>query len=490
LHGTIIYETPTYKLKNNRFSSNEQFNSPFASPQMGMKAFNPFEEFRLEGVSSRERAELYAYSAMVYQATNLRASSVSQVPMRVKDPNGEIITEGLLARMFNRRSGYVDKMRRAETSVCTFGYNLFYKARNGMGIPVDLQWLNPTNYMVDADNYRGLKGFRITTGLAQSETGGVYLEPENAVYMNTVDLLDDYDGVSPTEVAFASASADVEIAETIHAVFRNMAIPATFVQPASDSRVLHTQENVDVLTRLFRTITQGARNVGRTLVSPQRWDFVTLQPPFRDMDTRHLTDQVREQVAIAFGIPIELLFASASGYAQFEGVRRSWAHTWLVPHVWWYADAFTDQLANEFGAGYTVEPDLDSVPFLKEDMASRQNSVNSKLQMGLITYGEAQRQLGVEVIPATEKMVFSASLGAPVPVEQFATIWQKNTSPESQTPTPPQRDDDTHPLPDNHTIGVVGVRDTLAQLLRIVLGRSTRDIVILLRVPPDLLDRP
>ena len=44
-------------------------------------------------------------------------------------------------------------------------------------------------------------------------------------------------------------------------------------------------------------------------------------------------------------------------------------------------------------------------------------------------------------------------------------------------------------LPDNHAIGVVGVRDTLAQLLRIVLGRCPRDIVILLRVTPDLLNR-
>lgn len=418
-----------------------------------MKAFNPFEEFRLDGVSSRERAELYAYSTMVYAATNLRASTVSQVPMRVKDPNGEVITTGLLARMFNRRSGYVDKMRRAETSVCTFGYNLFYKARNGMGIPVDIQWLNPTNYRVDADNYRGLKGFRITTGLAQNETGGVYLEPEDAVYMNTVDLLDDYDGVSPSEVAFASASADVEIAQTIYAVFRNMAIPATFVQPASDSINKATQNDVDLLTRLFRTVTQGARNVGRTLIHPQRWDFVTLQPPFRDMDTRHLTDQVREQVAIAFGIPIELLFASASGYAQFEGVRRSWAHTWLVPHVWWYADAFTEQLANEFGVGYTVEPDLDAVPFLKEDMASRQNVVNSKLQMGLITYGEAQKQLGLEVIPATENMVFSASLNAPVPIEQFASMGQAKPSPESQATTPPPLDDVVHSLPEHPTIG-------------------------------------
>ena len=44
-------------------------------------------------------------------------------------------------------------------------------------------------------------------------------------------------------------------------------------------------------------------------------------------------------------------------------------------------------------------------------------------------------------------------------------------------------------LPNNHAIGVRGVGDTLTQLLRIILGRRPRNIIILLRVTPDLLDR-
>gem|GEM_PF-2095882 len=449
-----LLREPPYILNNRRFIPNEQLNNPFASPPMGMKMFNPLDEFRLEGISRKEQAELYAYSVMVYAAINFRAVNISQVPMIVKDRNGEKIANGLLPRMFNRRSGYVDKMKRAELSTCIFGYNLFHKATNALNIPIELQWVNPTSYMVDADNYRGLKGFRVTASHTQDETGG-YLYPDEVVFSNLLDLSDDFDGISPTEVAFASASADTEIAQTIYAVFRNMAIPATFVQPTSDTANRINDNDVDMLTRLFRSIVQGARNAGRTLVSPKRWEFVTLQPPFRDLDTRHLTDQVREQVAIAFGIPIELLFASASNYAQFEGVRRSWAHTWLVPQALWYADAFTEQLASDFDEGYTVEPDFDAVPFLKEDMASRVNVVNSKLQMGLITYGEAQRQLGEEVIPQLDKMVYSPALNAPVPIETATTMWEKLNgafAPENEAHAPSVLDDSVPVFPERPTV--------------------------------------
>lgn len=380
---------------------------------------------RLEHLSSRERADLYATSVITYAAINFRATNVSQIKMRVLR-NGEVVEDGILPYIFSRRSGYVNKMVRAETSVCLYGYNAFYKARNAMMMPVGIDWMNPTTYMIDGDNYRGLKGFRVTSNYTSDETG-YYVEPYDVVFQNLIDFLDDFDGIAPAEVAFASASAEAELAQTFYAVFRNMAIPAAYVQPAADTKWQTADRQTEphnILTSLFRSLVQGSRNAGRTIISPFRAEILTLQPPFRDLDTRNISDQVREQVAIAFGIPIELLFASASNYAQFEGVRRTWAHTWLVPHLHWYADAFNEQLASEFGGEFTIEPDFDSVEFLKEDVASRFNIVNAKLQAGLITYGEAQKQLGEAVTPETEHMVYSSALNAPIPPSELAKLYQ------------------------------------------------------------------
>ena len=44
-------------------------------------------------------------------------------------------------------------------------------------------------------------------------------------------------------------------------------------------------------------------------------------------------------------------------------------------------------------------------------------------------------------------------------------------------------------LPHDHAIRIGSVSDTLAELLRVILGRCPRDVIISLRVAPDLLDR-
>jgi len=416
-----------------------------------VRSLNLFGDARLDSINSQDRAELYSLSAMVYSAINFRALNVSQIPLRVISPEGKPITSGTLPRIFSRQHGFVDQMRRAELSYCTFGYTLFHKLRNAMQQPIGIRWINPTSFMLDADNYRGLQGFRVYASHHQKETGTL-IRPHDAVYLNGMDLRDDFDGVAPAEVAFASAAAESELAQTFYAVFRNMAIPAAFIQPTSDYSPKFQPEQATGLARLFRAITQGARNTGRTIISPHRVEIQTLQPPFRDMDTRHISDQVREQVAIAFGIPVELLLPSASNYAQFEGARRTWAHTWLVPHIMWYADGFTAQLASEFGEGWRVEANLDDVPFLKEDMASRVNTVTAQLNAGLITYGVAQKELGLPVIPQLENHLFSASMNAPIPIEQASTLWQTLNGGFSADTIPPL-DDETHPFADRPTIG-------------------------------------
>ena len=44
-------------------------------------------------------------------------------------------------------------------------------------------------------------------------------------------------------------------------------------------------------------------------------------------------------------------------------------------------------------------------------------------------------------------------------------------------------------LPHNHPIGIARVSDTLAKLLCVFLGRCPRDVIVLLRITPNLLDR-
>lgn len=406
--------------------------------------------------TSADLTNLYATAPAVYAAANYRANNVAAVKMIVKDDKGNVLPPDHVAvRPFER--GYYQFMQRSELANYFWGRNLLYKQRNLLNKPMLLRWVNPNLYQLDTTHHDGLRRFRIMRSGYNYEnvTDGRYIERADAVYQHGVDFGDDYDGVSEAEVAFLSGGMSVEMSTTVLAFFRNRAIPAAIIQPDKENKSI-TEEDKNALTSFLRRTFQGAINAGRTLVSRTRWDAVQLQGNFDDLAMPELIKNAREDVFLVSGVPMVLLISGASSYAEFEGARRSWLQNWLVPRLWWYASAFTEQLVREFG-NYTVEPDLNAIPGLKEDAATRTNVVNAQVQGGYLTLYDAQKANELEPDEALEGfylingvLYHRNQLNA---LKQPATPLQLDTlpptTPQQDAPAqqPQQVDDTVHVLP-------------------------------------------
>lgn len=410
---------------------------------------------RVTSISRYDRTQLYAASVMAYAAANYRAINMAQVPMQVIRPDGKVINDpnsndyqpdNPLVHIFRPGANYSKLMRRNEYAVCFWGWTLNHIGRNTSSIPVDLMWINPYEVEVDADNYRGLCGFRLGASYYESALTDHYILPKDAVFLHTMDFRDDFDGVAPAEAAFMYAEADGEIAQTYAATFRNMAVPALFVQPTADYVTEFAQPDADRLSRALRQIAGGAINAGRTLVSPNRVEMERLQPILKDLDLGTVGAHVRDSIALAFSLPIDLLMMNSANLAQAQEARRSWAENWLVPQAQWYADGYTEQLAEKFGEGWRIEPSLDDVPALRENTEQKQRVLTSKLQSGAITYGRYNQELNEEVVPELENMVYIPALQAPVPVSEVPSLWQK-LIPMQAPGVPPQGGFSVDPAP-------------------------------------------
>ncbi|NJL71339.1 MAG: phage portal protein [Candidatus Competibacteraceae bacterium] len=208
---------------------------------------------------------MFATSAAVYAAASFRARNISSIPMIVYDPDGKAVTpdDSLYAYIFRRGLTYSNLMKRNEISYCFFGYTLMYVFRNAVGLPVGLNWVNPMKYTIDADDWAGLRGFRINAGLQyQSWANKSLLTPSEVLFMHGIDLLDDFDGVAPAEAAYTYAEADAELGQTFAAVFRNMAIPALIGQPTEDylkslNARQFTEDSANKLVGRLRQIAAG-----------------------------------------------------------------------------------------------------------------------------------------------------------------------------------------------------------------------------------------
>lgn len=385
--------------------------------------------------TSRDLTRLYATSSTAGACADLRAESVSSVPMRLKSrKTGELAEEDHpLNAIFGGRYAFQDTMRRSELSMYFWGRNLLQKNRNAFYLTKGLTWVNPNIYSLDTLHTSGLRGFRVYASSLYKIEPVSYIPLQDSVYMHEVDFDDDYEGVSPIERAFLEASGEVELAQTILAVFRNMAIPAAIAQPAQDSKPSEASRNH--LVNTLKRMVQGTINAGRTIVSPDRWEWIQLQNPLKDQSLDIVAANARKSIAIASRVPLELIEPSAANYATFEGARRAWGNSWLVPRVKWYAAVFTEQLAREYGSDWEIVPDFDDVPFLKEDEAARVNVITAKLNATVITIGQARKELGDKTDPDPVLDTLYLVQGIPVPKSVLPTLWQYHFAPAQPPPT-------------------------------------------------------
>jgi phage portal protein BeeE len=221
-------------------------------------------------ITSRDLATLYALSVTAYTAANLRAEAVSQVPLRVVDRSGKHLPDHPLSQLL-ARVGLRDLLLRSELAMCFWGHNLLYKRRGPGGRVAGLQWMNPRLYVPREDWHYGLIGFDIRR--VNQVVLPAFIARTDGVYMFGVDFDDDFDGVAPAEAAFDFAGVETEGALTMLSFFRNRAIPFAIVQPEKEAAHPPDESTRNKLITFLRSVAKGARNVGKTFVSPGRWEW-------------------------------------------------------------------------------------------------------------------------------------------------------------------------------------------------------------------------
>lgn len=372
------------------------------------------QSLRQISASNYEIADLYATSVFLYATVNFWADAVSGTDFIVNYKGVRVDPQHPLQKLLNSKG---DMYRRSEVSRMMWGRNLLWKRRNLQGRIYDLRWINPTLYSVDAAR-GGLRGFKVYPGrYAPNPTNYIY--PQDAIYTHEIDFQDDFDGIAAAEVAFLQASAETELATTALAWFRNNMFMSGIFQPAEGANVGDAQ--VNGLIALLKNIFQGAVNAGRSLVQNARWEYIQIQQDFDKVALSTTYETIRQNVSIATNVPVEFVTTGQANYAEIKGKVQLWYQLRLKPVVGRQADAFTVQLASEYGDGYTVEADI--TPLMISDPVEQAELVEKKLESMVIDLYGAQKELGVKTPDLNLKGLYRVN-GIPVPSEHMREIWQ------------------------------------------------------------------
>jgi phage portal protein BeeE/2'-5' RNA ligase len=370
----------------------------------------------LRGISAsnHEIADLYATSVFLYATTNFWADAVSGTDFVVSYKGVRVDPEHPLQKLLATNG---DMYRRSEVARMMWGRNLVWKRRNLQGRIYDLRWINPTLYAVDAGS-TGLRGFKVYPGrYAVNATN--YIKTQDAIFTHEIDFDDDFDGIAAAEVAFLQAAAETELATTALAWFRNNMFMSGIFQPAEGTSA--DTKQVNGMIGLLKSMFQGAVNAGRSLVQNQRWEYIQLQQDFDKVALSSTYETIRQNISIATNVPVEFVTTGQANYAEIKGKIQLWYQLRLKPVVGRQADAYTMQLASEYGDGYTVEADI--TPLMISDPTEQADLVEKKLESMVIDLYGAQQELGVKAPDINLKGLYRVN-GIPVPSENMREIWQ------------------------------------------------------------------
>ncbi len=368
-----------------------------------------FEYMRELSQDDHSPSQMYNAVAYVFRCVNLRSSAVSSIPYRIMRNDVEI-------EDFEIDIGAL--LFATEAFLCLYGAAYWLKLSNRV-VMKDLQVLNPKTVR-PITGPQGITGFEQTVkGVKQT------YKPEQIVYFRLFNPDDDLGpGVAPLQAAQRPAGLGYNLNEWAGKFFAQGAIPAVIL---STDQALPEGEPQRI-RNLWDHFVGGVKNAFKTMVLHRGLKAQIIGAPVKDLAMPGLTTIVRQEIAVAFGVPESMVGDPASNYATARTNRLSFWQETIIPETRILERAINTQL---FGPmGLKLEFEFGQIEAIQQDEAEKAESVVKLFDAKIMTLEEAREQMGLRELTPAE---LEALKPRPAPV----TPAPEQQPPEQQQPEPP-----------------------------------------------------
>jgi HK97 family phage portal protein len=350
------------------------FDAGFVSfDPLGRASWSPrrFDAFAREG---------YQKNVVVFRSVALVARAAASVPWRLKrkgpvasGPNvGHVVEEHALLNLIRRPN---PRMGGAEFFEEVLGFfllsgNAFIEsvAPSAKASPLELWPLRPDRMKV-VPGSKGLpKAYLFCAGSEERQWRVDPISGLSAVlHLKSFHPLDDWWGMSPLEAAAFATDQRNAADEWNMSLLQNAARPsgALIFAPKGETSLNLSDEQFARLKEEIREQYAGARNSGRPMLldGGMSWKEMGLSP--KDMDFLNSRHAASRDIALAFGVPPQLLgIPGDNTYANYQEARLAlWEET-VIPLVRHLRDELNGWLVPRFDENLELDADLDEIPAL------------------------------------------------------------------------------------------------------------------------------
>jgi HK97 family phage portal protein len=349
-------------------------------------------------------------NSAVVACLNVLATSFAEPGLLVSKRNSEgDYTRDMnhpLARLFRRPNPYMTQQLLANyivTSINAAGDAFIYKNRNARGEVVELVPLMP--HLVEA---KGTQNELITHYNYQPQGGlqgqdNVRIDKKDMFHLRqAVDPNDMRRGMAPLKSVLREIAGDEAAGQYTAALLHNMAVPGVILSPRDDAMGGPTRDEAEAIADMYKQ-KFGGKNRGAPMVlsGAMNVEIVSFSPD--QMKLAELRRIPEERVSAVLGVPAVLAGLGAgldsATYSNTKELREFFTESKMVPMWSMVAQEVTHQLLRpEFGGDDNeyCEFDVDNVRALAVDKDNLYKRMNTAVQGGWVTIGEARKVVGLE----------------------------------------------------------------------------------------------
>ena len=352
----------------------------------------------------------YADNPYVMRCIDLLGNAIASLDPIAYDSEGNEVQVPQLRRLFHRPNPLESWREFAYERVADINLN-----GNLFALPivtirgVDEVWGIPPNH-VDAEETSDLmhpvRMWRISNG-----TGVILVDPSRMIHAHKKLSVDSIMGISPLSAAARSITQQTESRKWNLSLMRNGAKPSLVIQ---NPNPMGQAQFRDFVARLNASHT-GSK-AGSTMVLTDGMTISTAGFNARDMDYSQGVTTSGREIAIALGVPPELVGDSANKtYANAQEANREFALHTVVPQADRFFGALSMRICPHYPDVAYIGYDRSQIDGLRGDEATMLTALES---CSFLTVNEKRQRLGFEPVPDGD--VILTAMGN-VPLEEVAT---------------------------------------------------------------------
>lgn len=368
-----------------------------------------YEEVNLTSGRASSAPALNEVVGWAFRCVSLISGTASAVPFTISrigsdDPLWDSDVSRLPPAQLARWEGLGDLVELTAQALVLYGEGYWHRLRNLAGRDVGYEWMAPA--MVDPAIETGtLEGFRRTTTANAYE----WLMPEDVIYFwypdPTVEL--GPPRAYPGRAAMASGNVLKHLDGFLAQHFDRGMIKATLL--TVDGPIAAADK--DELRSWWQNAASGLRNAWSSrVIRAGRVVPVTIGEGVSDLGNQTLTDEHRQGISTAFGVPHSMVMANAANYATAKQDAINLYTLTVIPLLKMIASVVNRQVLYDEGLELSFE--FDRIEAMQQQQLETAMTISQLVGAPVMTVEEGREWLGLDPM---------AVLPAPAPVEAKST---------------------------------------------------------------------